>query len=204
MLTESNTTKRCTRCGEIKPTDAFYLQNGTPRAMCKRCTCESSRKHHRVCNHCGAEFLCSTSQLNKGNGRFCSLSCASSFRNGERSPIWKGGRSVHPAGYITTHASDGRYLAEHRIVMEQHLGRRLRTDEHVHHINHDRSDNRIENLCIMTPTEHAQLHSRMTRWSKSFDRCVLCGTKTVKHNAHGYCILCYRKPSLRKGRFLAA
>ena len=47
---------------------------------------------------------------------------------------------------------------EHRKLMEIQLGRPLRKDEHVHHINGDPTDNRIENLQIINPVEHGKLH----------------------------------------------
>lgn len=42
---------------------------------------------------------------------------------------------------------------QHREVMEQHLGRQLRADENVHHMNGSRSDNRVENLELWSTSQ---------------------------------------------------
>ena len=49
-------------------------------------------------------------------------------------------------------------VREHRWIAEQHIGRKLLPTEHVHHINGDKLDNRVENLRVLTDSEHMSLH----------------------------------------------
>ncbi len=52
------------------------------------------------------------------------------------------------------------YHKEQRILMEQIIGRPLTRNEDVHHINGIKSDNRIENLRILTKQEHSRIHTK--------------------------------------------
>jgi HNH endonuclease len=54
--------------------------------------------------------------------------------------------------------SNGICRDEHRITMEDALGRKLGFDECVHHINGIKTDNRLENLRLMSRSEHAKIH----------------------------------------------
>lgn len=52
----------------------------------------------------------------------------------------------------------GGYAYEHRVVMERHLGRPLKKGERVHHVNGVKTDNRVENLEVLTHAEHMREH----------------------------------------------
>ena len=78
----------------------------------------------------------------------------------EKNHAWKGGRHISKKGYVEVLHHDNGYRFEHRVVMEKYIGRSLEKDEVVHHINHERTDNRIENLSIMSKKEHDFLHAQ--------------------------------------------
>lgn len=72
----------------------------------------------------------------------------------------------------------GRKKLAHRLVMEAHIGRPLLSTEIVHHINHDKRDNRIENLEIVTAKEHSAHHLQKHPITKV---CVICGATFTPH-----------------------
>jgi hypothetical protein len=85
---------------------------------------------------------------------------------GPANPQWKGGRKVRRDGYVLVIAPDGHpnpsdksrgraYILEHRLIMEQHLGRYLEAHEVVHHIDENPNNNALSNLRLYaSQSEH--------------------------------------------------
>lgn len=82
----------------------------------------------------------------------------------EAHPNWRpiGTRTTHKTGYVSIKVGEDHpyqehkgWVPEHRLVMMEHLGRRLLADENVHHINGVRDDNRIENLELWVVSQPA-------------------------------------------------
>lgn len=101
----------------------------------------------KPCKACGTQIrkteFASASKYAKQ--KFCSVVCSN--------------RS-HPVlanGYKQLR-QNGKMIRLHRLMMEEKLGRKLGKREHVHHINGDRLDNRLDNLTVMSNAEHASHH----------------------------------------------
>lgn len=160
----------CETCGARFPakagTAARFCSQACWRAVDRRRTCEicgsrfsgqartcsaacgyvARRADHptrrAACEHCGTAIV-----GEKASRRYCSRSCAMRARNaspsGRAADI--GTRAAAGNGYVKVKTAEG-WRLEHRVVMEQQLGRPLLPNERVHHKNGRRDDNGPENL----------------------------------------------------------
>ena len=135
------------------------------------------------CECCGAIFQVKPSRAKRGV-RFCGAEC--------RAKVCYTGKFVRADGYVAI-KKDDKFVLEHREIMEQYIGRPLEQGEQVHHKNGDKSDNRIENLELLSIGDHTRKHHKGRDpkcWKKA--SCEWCGEEYE-----------YR-PSSDRGRFCSS
>lgn len=160
----------CLQCGkQFKRThdmarDRKYCSRECYEQARREGKCKRGRTVIVTCDQCGSSFTKYASAILPHN--FCSRKCFDT---------WYGKNA--PAPSIETRLARSTAMRKirpwhkrcrpkllgkemHRTLMELKLGRRLKHDEVVHHINHDPFDNRIENLQLMTRSEHVSHHNK--------------------------------------------
>jgi len=71
-------------------------------------------------------------------------------------------KMVDETGYVLLYTKNYTLaISEHRYVLQKHIGRKLKSNELVHHKNMNTQNNDIENLQIMTAKEHCRHHAKM-------------------------------------------
>ena len=112
-----------------------------------------------ICD-CGKEKVALGKTLSSGRTRSCGcLHAETALRNipSNAKPI--GFERITPYGYVEVKTQQG-FARKHVCVMEAHIGRKLREGEVVHHIDHNKKNNDIGNLLLMTNAEHTALHNK--------------------------------------------
>lgn len=116
-----------------------------------------SNKIEFNCLNCGKQdsYHPSQDKYYNGNGKYCSEKCKYDYykEHPEVTPNYIRGSTIDSRGYRVI-----RGRREHRIVMEKYLGRALLTDEHLHHIDGNKSNNSLINLLLISSSEHGKMH----------------------------------------------
>jgi uncharacterized C2H2 Zn-finger protein len=156
----------CAICGTIFYRQPSMIKHG--RVTCsKPCSDAALRKPPviKACEVCGKELRLKPSQAGI---RYCSKICDGIGRT--KRPLTRLHNSkparMDDKGYVMVYEPEhpnksfSGWQYEHRLVVEQALGRYLRSDESVHHINGVKHDNRPENLEVLSPAEHSKITVR--------------------------------------------
>jgi len=183
---------KCDECGSIfykRPNRIKSSKNNFCSHKCAGKYTSKKNSQIKVCPFCKRQFRIKNSEIKRKKTLFCSRNCWLSYIKDNKKT------SIGSDGY--EHYDNKR---KHRVIVEEFIGRKLTKDEVIHHKNGIRSDNRIENLIIMTKSEHHKLHYKEIKYKLSRRitreyKCVVCGKKyKSKSYKSKYCSQkCYRE-----------
>ena len=141
----------CHKAFELKACETRVKENRVHYCSAK-CRDEAKKTGKIIkCKQCGISFYSTRNQ-------FCSHKCACQYKK-QHYNHKKYKENGYEIRYIQGYNKKGN-VKEHRYIMEQYLGRRLNTDEVVHHKDGNKLNNNINNLEVMKRGEHSRLHRR--------------------------------------------
>lgn len=118
---------------------------------------------------CGRTAFITSRHLVNGDTKSCGCLFIAVIKDrfGEKNPNWKGGRQIRFGyAFAIKHGHPGAdcwgYVQEHRLIMEEKIGRYLNPGETVHHLDGNKLNNTPDNLILFPTTNaHSAYHRKL-------------------------------------------
>jgi len=180
-------TIKCDWCNQEFKRNKSHVKNKNycSRACLGKANAERFRlKRIKICDNCGIEFEGNNRHKNRNKHFFCSQECSNSFKEQKiyipcdwcgkylykkRSDVIRNKHNFCDWGCYIDFINFANAGATNQIVAgtvlyrklsEIKIGRKLESNEEVHHIDDNHLNNNIDNLQILTASEHSKIHAK--------------------------------------------